>query len=505
MAKGNAQFINKFNMLIKKQFKCVIQLIKSLIIKNRFSSFRMFLRSILSKFQKLCGINDPNSKISLYPLNHKIDIIEKPYLPNSYYPEFTIIMPVYNEEKNILDVLGALEKQTTLPKQIIIIDGGSKDSTVEKIQNYQKSSVIDILLIKAEKGNIGFQRNLGIDHAKTEIIVNIDAGTFPDIDYLTNLIGPFYENETIDLVSGVYYLKSRMDWSHKFAPAVHFSTRVEPYGACIAYKRKLALEAGKYPEYVTYAGEENLFIYKYKKLSKHWVFNKAAFMIWDQPPTLELANKKIENYNKANFEIGLWPYFYLNSILQLNLVKLDWCSTMASYYEYYKKSQAMVEIQRRNIKGIVFIFALHGIENKESNELREIAFRYIEQNYKVVYINSKSNLSENKKVFYNIDHTLLELIPISYFNFVEYMERYSELNEKINVITNIDNSAIYNILKRFKAKICNCKIYYLKINSNSLKYFINSNELFTSIIYNQPLHPQNIINAISIDKFKAGI
>jgi GT2 family glycosyltransferase len=61
-----------------------------------------------------------------------------------------------------------------------------------------------------------------------------------------------------------------------FTKKEHFVRRVEPYGACILYRKKIAQKVGKYPEYLTYAGEDTFFIYKYKKASKVWVFNKAA-------------------------------------------------------------------------------------------------------------------------------------------------------------------------------------------------------------------------------------
>ena len=42
----------------------------------------------------------------------------------------SVVMPVYNEEKNIVDTLNALFNNTVLPDEVIVADGGSSDNTV---------------------------------------------------------------------------------------------------------------------------------------------------------------------------------------------------------------------------------------------------------------------------------------------------------------------------------------------------------------------------------------
>ena len=62
-------------------------------------------------------------------------------------PKFTIIVPVRNEAKNILELLESLEKQT-YPKlyfEVIIANDSSNDNTVEIIENFKKNNCINLV------------------------------------------------------------------------------------------------------------------------------------------------------------------------------------------------------------------------------------------------------------------------------------------------------------------------------------------------------------------------
>lgn len=51
-------------------------------------------------------------------------------------PAISIIIPVRNEERNIINLLDTLKKQSLQPKQIIVVDDDSTDRTVEVVSKY---------------------------------------------------------------------------------------------------------------------------------------------------------------------------------------------------------------------------------------------------------------------------------------------------------------------------------------------------------------------------------
>ena len=107
----------------------------------------------------------------------------------------TIIVPVYNEEKTILEILSRLEK-TKLPveKEILIIDDGSTDNSFAKIKEYIKNKKI-YGLIKKENGGKGSAVKLGFKIATGDIITIQDADLEYSPEDYKKLIKPIIEKK----------------------------------------------------------------------------------------------------------------------------------------------------------------------------------------------------------------------------------------------------------------------------------------------------------------------
>ena len=57
-------------------------------------------------------------------------------------PKISIIVPTLNEEKNIKDFLDSLEKQTWTNFEIIVVDGGSTDKTINIAESHQTKIIV---------------------------------------------------------------------------------------------------------------------------------------------------------------------------------------------------------------------------------------------------------------------------------------------------------------------------------------------------------------------------
>ncbi len=107
--------------------------------------------------------------------------------------KLSIIVPVYNEQKTISDILNALEKLTipSVTKEVIVVDDGSTDSTREKLKKIKWPRII---LHEKNKGK-GAAVKTGIEHATGDYIIIQDADLEYDPKYIKELIKPVLEGK----------------------------------------------------------------------------------------------------------------------------------------------------------------------------------------------------------------------------------------------------------------------------------------------------------------------
>lgn len=109
--------------------------------------------------------------------------------------KLSIIVPVFNEENTILEVIKRL-LNTGFPKidrEIIIVDDGSTDSTREKLKQI-KSKEIKIIYHKINLGK-GAAVKTGISNSKGDYIIIQDADLEYNPNQINNLLKPVLENK----------------------------------------------------------------------------------------------------------------------------------------------------------------------------------------------------------------------------------------------------------------------------------------------------------------------
>src|SRR3990172_6712568 len=117
----------------------------------------------------------------------------------------SVCITVYNEERSISKLVESLLRQSKKPDEIVIVDGGSGDKTVEIIRHFQKKDKRIKLLI--EKCSRSRGRNLAVELSKSEIIAMTDAGCIPNEEWLNKITEPF-RNKKVDIVAGFYTMKA---------------------------------------------------------------------------------------------------------------------------------------------------------------------------------------------------------------------------------------------------------------------------------------------------------
>ena len=113
----------------------------------------------------------------------------------------SVIIPVYNEEKSIKDVIERIPNH--LNYEIILVDDGSTDKSVLKIKEIEKDNII----ILQHQKNLGYGAALitGFKNANGNIIVTLDSDGQHKPEEIEKMIKPILQDKA-DLVIGSRYL-----------------------------------------------------------------------------------------------------------------------------------------------------------------------------------------------------------------------------------------------------------------------------------------------------------
>lgn len=108
--------------------------------------------------------------------------------------KLSIIIPVYNEEDTIKELLEKIESVSSIKKQIIIVDDCSTDNSYDLIKNFKFISECKIIKHKLNSGK-GSCIKSAKSHVDGDIVIIQDADLeYDPIDY-NNIIGPISENK----------------------------------------------------------------------------------------------------------------------------------------------------------------------------------------------------------------------------------------------------------------------------------------------------------------------
>lgn len=128
----------------------------------------------------------------------------------------TIIIPVYNGEKYLHRCLESVINQTYRELEIIIVDDGSTDSSLEICEEYQRKDQ-RIQIIKQDNAGVSSARNRALESVKTEWILFMDAD-----DELTEDTVEIYQKVIMDepdidfIAGGIEKISFRRTVSYSF-------------------------------------------------------------------------------------------------------------------------------------------------------------------------------------------------------------------------------------------------------------------------------------------------
>lgn len=260
----------------------------------------------------------------------------------------SVIINAYNSEKFIKKCLDSVLNQTYENLEILVINDGSTDKTLDIVKSY-KDSRINIITTKNQ--GLSLSRNTGIDNAKGEYLYFVDADDFIEkdtIEYLYNLCKTY----NVDFATTNALVIFDYDYKKK-----NIKEKIEILNSNTMLKKVLLAEQ--------YTGTS------WNKLIKKELYNDIRFenrIINDIVVTYKLvlktdkiifSNQKKYYYLKHDSSISTHGYENIER-------SIDYYNAVKERHSYIKKLYPnMIENDLSLIRGILKLYL---IENKEVEE-----------------------------------------------------------------------------------------------------------------------------------------
>jgi glycosyltransferase involved in cell wall biosynthesis len=218
--------------------------------------------------------------------------------------QVSLVATVLNEVELLDAWLESIRRQTRQPDEIVIVDAGSSDGTIEKLRLAESAGTLPVRVIVVPGANISKGRNMAIAEASSDLIAATDAGTFLDEHWLERLLVPFAD-PSVDVSSGFYRPAGRNDFERVLASViVPRLSEIDPEeflpsSRSVAFRRAAWRSVGGYPEWLLVV-EDLVFDMDLRKSGAKFVFAPDAIASWYPRPTLRSFFKQYRNYSRGD-------------------------------------------------------------------------------------------------------------------------------------------------------------------------------------------------------------
>jgi glycosyltransferase involved in cell wall biosynthesis len=177
--------------------------------------------------------------------------------------KLSLVIPALNEEKFLPQLLTSLTKQTKQDFEVVVVDGSSKDRTVEAARSFcPKLPTLNVIV--SEKAGLPLQRNLGARATTGEWLVFIDADSVL-LPYFVERIEWFIEKQKPMIFTSWFRPDSETSGDALFTllsnsfveGSVYFHRPIAP-GPLTVVRRDVFELVGSYNEALTFGEDYDL-------------------------------------------------------------------------------------------------------------------------------------------------------------------------------------------------------------------------------------------------------
>ena len=350
-------------------------------------------------------------------------------------PKISVIIPIFNVEKYIDKCLKSLVDQTLKDIEIIIVNDGSQDKSVEIVEKYMKENPKKIKYFEKKNGGLSSARNFGIEYATGEYIAFLDSDDYVE----KNMYEEMYKlakEESADIVECDFiwewnYGKKVFDKKREYRNKEDMMKRPRVVAWNKIYRRNVINGTkARFPEGLIY--EDIEFFYKLlpyvNKIS--YVNEYFVHYVQREDSISKTQTVKIEDIFKVLDNI--FDYYKENDLYCRYEKELKYMSRRILLGSSLKRILQIKDkyLKRKMIlKTMIYVFKYNF---KNINE--KLKYYNLEKNPRICFGITKLDIGGAERVLVDITNELSKEYDITIFSIYGGGELEKELNPKIKKI-----------------------------------------------------------------------
>ncbi|MGI2902849.1 glycosyltransferase [Tolypothrix sp. VBCCA 56010] len=270
---------------------------------------------------------------------------------NTFFPHVSVVMPIYNGEEGLPDLISCLLAQTYPKQQVeyLLVDNNSSDRTRTFLETAAENCPITIRPLSEKQIQSSYAaRNTGIRAAKSEIIAFTDADCRPQHQWLEALVQPFVKQDVtivageIAALPGKTLLEQYADRQDTLSQKHTLAHKFCPYGqtANLAIRRIAFEKVGLFRPYLTTGGDADMCWRILRENIGRLEFSPTAIVQHRHRATLKELENQWRRYGRSNR--------YLHELHGIELMR----ETTAKEYGYLLLRWLLKEIPKNSLQAI---------------------------------------------------------------------------------------------------------------------------------------------------------